>query len=773
MSGTVLDIETKQPIPNAIVKVKGSERYASTDTEGNFKIDRLCSKENTLVISCIGYADSTKEHEHDSAIHFYLTQEVTGLDEVTIQAERHKEKGTETISQVSIGKVEIISNPTQSLASTLSSQQGVTFTSTGTNVQLPVIHGLYGNRILILNNGLKHGFQNWGTDHAPEIDITAANSITLVKGAAGVRYGPEALGGAIIIEPNPLLLNDPLYVSIGMGYQTNGRGYNTNIEVGKGNKNWSYFVNGNYTKIGDRNTPKYNLTNSGKEEKAFSFGVLHHLDRFDFKIYYSFVDQNLALLRSSIASSPDAFIRAINSDEPVIVNPFSYDINEPNQLTQHHLAKAEVNWWYNEAARLTLIGGVQLNKRDEFDVRRNAELPIIDLDLITYDYQLEWKHPEWNNLDGILGIQYFSQNNDNNPGTNTTPFIPNYNTNRFSSFAIESIDFGKNTIEAGIRFDFESNDVRGRETNQDIFRDNYSFSNFTGSLGYVRQLSENSTFRTNIGTAWRTPNVAELFSFGQEGFRTTFGLLRFADTNGQLSTDEVVLLEESTVDSERGYKFINEFKTNKNGNLHNLTVYSHYIENYIFDKPLGVFGTVRGPMPAFIFDQADALFFGADYSWKKEWSEKFSSVFGFSYLWSRNIGDNEPLINQPPITTSFELQWDHGKLWELESSKLTIRPSYTFQQFQAPRTVSPESLVDGSAVITTNSEIFDFIDAPKGYFLLDLTWRFKWKSLNVGITAQNLLNTNYRDYLNEMRYFADEPGRNILFNLNYSFKTKK
>ena len=93
----------------------------------------------------------------------------------------------------------------------------------------------------------------------------------------------------------------------------------------------------------------------------------------------------------------------------------------------------------------------------------------------------------------------------------------------------------------------------------------------------------------------------------------------------------------------------------------------------------------------------------------------------------------------------------------------------TFKQFQAPRTVSVESLVDGSEVITPDSEIFDFIDAPDGYFLLNLSWSFKWKKINGNITGHNLLNTSYRNYLNDLRYFADEPGRNIIFSFNYKF----
>ena len=96
------------------------------------------------------------------------------------------------------------------------------------------------------------------------------------------------------------------------------------------------------------------------------------------------------------------------------------------------------------------------------------------------------------------------------------------------------------------------------------------------------------------------------------------------------------------------------------------------------------------------------------------------------------------------------------------------KPSYTFTQYQAPRTVPPEDLIDGSEIITPESPIFDFKDAPDGYFLLDLSWNFQWKDVQAGFIIKNITNTAYRDYLNEMRLFADEPGRNFLLTLNYT-----
>jgi iron complex outermembrane receptor protein len=776
MKGLILDADTKEALPYVLVYIKGTPHTALSGINGEFHIKDLCNQTNQLIFSCLGYCDTTCHnfHQDNRKPHIYLKKELNTLEEVTIVAKKLTERGTASIAQQTITQELLSADPTQTLASALSDIKGVTFTSKGNNVQLPVIHGLNGNRVLILNNGIKHGFQNWGAGHAPEIDVSNANAVTVLMGAAGVRYGPEALGGVILVEADPLYLNEPFKAKIGTGYQTNGKGYFLNAKIGQGLKKWSYHLGANYTRIGDKHTPDYSLTNSGKEEKSISGGLRYHLDNLDFKVYYSYLNQNLAILRSSIASSGTAFVRAINSTEPVFIAPFSFDINEPNQLTQHHLGKVEVNWWYADDAKLTFRLGSQFNKREEYDVRRNADLPIIDLDLITNDIQLEWKHPSWFGLDGLIGLQAFLQNNDNNPGTGTTPFIPNYNTFRYSAFFIESRKSRKGTFELGIRLDYEYNSVRGRETNQDLFTDKYSFTNLTSSLGYVYQISDNATFRTNFGTAWRTPNMAELYSFGQNSFKTSFGLLRYyTNEDSQLRTDKVTAISESKVNPEKGYKWVNELEIEKKTNTYTLTSYVHYIENFIFDRPLAVIGTIRGPMPVFIFSQTDAMFIGADLTWQKRWSSSLDGNFGISYLLTLNTKKNETLINQPPISTSYKLVWKMKKLWKAESSQISFKPSYTFRQFQAPGTIRPEELIDGSVVITPESEIFDFKDTPSGYFLLDIAWQMKFRNFNTGVSIQNIFNTRYRNSLNEMRYFADEPGINLLFTINYKFKSNQ
>ena len=683
ISGKIIDNETKSPLSDVIVRAisdpqvygnrvlyNSSDKFSISDENGKFLLEDLCAEEDSLIFSRIGYQDTLISLDTDYWT-VSLTEKSVELENVIISDEREKILGAQTMSRQSISLDDRVIDRTSSFASIASEVDGVTFISTGSNVERPVIHGLYGNRVLVLNNYLKHGFQNWGDDHAPEINVSSVDRISVLKGSSGVRFGPEALGGAIIVEPDPMKLSQPYYFNTNFGYQTNGRGTNYSIETGKGYKNLGFNVGLSHIKIGDRHAPSYSLTNSGKEEKGFNIGLHYHLNNFDIKFYYSYVDVNLALLRSSVFHSGNAISRAISSEEPLFIRPFSFDINEPNQLVDHHLAKVNINWWYNENDKLSFVFGRQLNKRKEFDVRRNAEKPIIDLDLITTDLMIDWDHSFSENSDGLLGLHFFNQDNDNNPGTGTTPYIPNYNTNRYSFFLIENLKFGNKQFEIGIRVDNEDYNVRGREVSQKIFRDEHSLTNTTFSVGFENKLSERFSFRTNLGSAWRTPNMAELYSFGSHGFKNSFGLLRYYyNENNKLRTDKVTIMSESLLSPEKSFKFINELDYKSEKNEIKLTLFSNYIMNYVFQRPIGLFGTIRGPMPYFIFDQNDVLFIGSDFTIKREFSKKFNSSLALNYLWSNNLDNNGKLINQPPVRIENNLNFKIDSFWKVDFSEI-------------------------------------------------------------------------------------------------------
>ena len=152
--GSIIDAETKQPIPFATVMIKNTQQGVVADEYGKFLLDKLCGKEYTLVCSSVGYKPVNHHHDahHEEPV-IYMASATSELKSVVVEGEAI----TGDIQSMALDKIdraELATMDTRSLASAIGDIQGVTFISTGSNVQLPVIHGLYGNRILIINNKL-------------------------------------------------------------------------------------------------------------------------------------------------------------------------------------------------------------------------------------------------------------------------------------------------------------------------------------------------------------------------------------------------------------------------------------------------------------------------------------------------------------------------------------------------------------------------------------------------------------------------------------------
>ena len=149
-------------------------------------------------------------------------------------------------------------NSTENLGNVLQKLSGVGTLKTGNNIAKPVIHGMYGSRISIINNGVKMAEQEWGVEHAPNVDINNFEHIDVIKGASALKYGSESIGGAIVLEPGISPKKDTLKGSIGVSGISNGRGIGTDLNLMKSWENgWLVKTGGTYRKLGDLQTPDY------------------------------------------------------------------------------------------------------------------------------------------------------------------------------------------------------------------------------------------------------------------------------------------------------------------------------------------------------------------------------------------------------------------------------------------------------------------------------------------------------------------------------------
>lgn len=778
VSGVIYDISNKLPLPFASVQIKDTKTGTVADDNGNFKLSGLCEQEFDLVFSHIGFKQLIHHHDpHHALSRVFLAPEDVALESIIVEGESLVgDLYSNTVKKLSARKFE--KNQTGSLGDLAAGITGVSVLKTGQNIVKPIIHGLHSNRVLIINGGVRHEFQNWGQEHAPEIDPSLAENISVIKGAGTVRFGPDALGGVLLINPSEMKMVSPLSGEVNLTGSSNGRAGEGSFRLQRGYEKVAFLASGSLVRQGDLHAPDYSLTNTGRSEKSLALGGKYHSSHFDLTAFYSRFDQELGILRGSFTGNLIDLNRAIESEIPQNTLDFSYDINTPKQRVIHDMVKLSGEW-HKENQSFLVQYGFQINQRQEFDIRRgtNNERPAIDLELFSHSLDLEWNHPEWNRWQGMIGIQWVYQDNNNVPGTNTIPFIPNYNNTRLGVFLIESKSFNNNTVEWGLRYDYQTFSVRGRAANNDLFINDFSYQNVSATVGLKKDIKEGHIFRTNIGTGWRPPNVSELYSFGRHQATFEYGLWRYDITeDNEVTANRVLTGQDREVPSEVGIKWVSSYEISQQDWQADLTGYINLIYDYIFTRPAGITQNVRGAFPFFIYDQTNALLMGIDFSGNYRHNKKFRSVFNASLLWARDIGNNENFVGLPPINLGYSLNYSPGDFGIFLHNHFDLDLTYTFEQFQAPRVITIAELLEAKEndvnLFESNDEAFDFLAPPSGYFLADISWGFQVKNipgLHGSLQIRNLLDQSFRTYTDRMRYFADDMGRNFMLSLRYKF----
>ena len=203
--GTVNDADTRSPLAGATVTIVELKKTILTDNQGNYSISGICPGDYTLRIT---HADcqALDFHFHlkeDLVKTFQLSHAENLLKEVVVvgAASVRPEGMTGELK----GK-ELAATRGLSLGESLQRITGVTVLQTGNNIYKPVIQGLHSSRVLILNNGIRQEGQQWGSEHAPEIDPYVANRLTVIKGtffgvqAAARQMVTQGRGGRIVLS---------------------------------------------------------------------------------------------------------------------------------------------------------------------------------------------------------------------------------------------------------------------------------------------------------------------------------------------------------------------------------------------------------------------------------------------------------------------------------------------------------------------------------------------------------------------------------------------
>src|SRR6185312_2810045 len=114
----------------------------------------------------------------------------------------------------------------------IATQPGVTAITTGPGVSKPEVNGLGFNRVLTLFDGARQQDFQWGDEHGIQIDPYAVYSAEIIRGAATLQYGSDAVGGVVSFKSAPLPENGTVQGSVLAEYQTNNGLIGTSADVG-------------------------------------------------------------------------------------------------------------------------------------------------------------------------------------------------------------------------------------------------------------------------------------------------------------------------------------------------------------------------------------------------------------------------------------------------------------------------------------------------------------------------------------------------------------
>lgn len=762
LTGNVSDIEGSVLV-SAVVQVGG--KNAVTDTRGNFTIENLCEGKQTITIRYVGYEDyqAVVLIPHSGVFKIVMKTSSTVLQDVVVKGEAAPTTLTNAISSLTTSALELTSG--KSLGESLRGIPGVSAIQTGPAIFKPVIHGLHSQRVLILNNGIRQEGQQWGIEHAPEVDPFIASEIRVVKGAETVRYGADAIGGVIILDSPPLHKTQRLGGEINTGFFSNNRmGYFSGMFEGgfSGNDKWSWRLQSSVKKGGDFSAPDYTLSNTGLEELNFSASLGFRESDKGIEIYASSFNTEIGILRAAHTGNLNDLDNSIRNERPWFVEDFSFDINNPKQRINHQLLKVSA---YKDVAglgKITLLYGGQYNQRKEFDIRRgeDSNRPSVFMQLFSNVLDLSLDHAKGDHS-GSIGMNVTAKINTNDTeATGVRPLIPDYRQYSGGVFFLEKMRKGNWLFEAGARYDYQFLKAFVFDFEQNLYIPTFHFHYFSGTAGASYYWNDRTRLSSHLGISSRPPHISELYSEGLHHGTATIeeGLMR---PNGELITDAAKINKEVSI------KWINNFQWSLENFSIDFSVFYNYINNYVYLRPTETRLTIRGYFPVFQYQQTDAVLTGVDANWEWSLSKHFEYSGRASYLYGRDISNDDVLIFMPPA------QLEHAVTYRFDTKKVKdiffsfIVPT-GFEQTRAPLTVYPIDVpnYDGD-------KIFDFAPAPSQFTLLNFETGFKLnmneQSLTVSMAVENILNEDYRLYMNRLRYFASEPGRNFIIRLKYHF----
>ena len=775
ISGNIKDEQTKEILSGVLIYINDLKTGATTDKEGNFKLENIKTGTYLFEISLIGYKKSVKRIyiSKDTLVSFLISESVSELNEVVITAvSRSTELKLSPIIIKPIDVGDLNENSSTNLIDALKNVPGLNQITTGAGISKPTIRGLGYNRVISLYNGIRQEGQQWGDEHGIEIDEYSIDRIELVKGPGSMMYGSDGIAGVLnFISPKAPPVGQ-IKTQLISNYQSNNNliGYSLS---NAGNKKGIQWLGRFSNKFAGNYQNKYDgkVYNSGFQEYNGSLFLgltkkwgYSHLNLSTFNSSLNMVEGDRDSLGQFVFATPDGSgstkeVSATSTDLS------GYKIGFPHQQV-YHLRVLSNNYFILRKGTINLDLGFQNNKRKEYGDVLNPNDMALFFDLNTFNYNLRYNLEELKGWETSFGGSGMQQNNYNK---GLEFLIPEYSLFDVGGFVFTQKTFNKITLAGGLRFDNRNINshklildsletpvsVEDSTTNLkfDAFTKNYNSS--SGSIGLSYQINKKSTIKFNLSRGFRAPNIAEISSNGKHE-----GTLKYEYGTADLK-------------SEVSHQIDLAYFLNSDHVTFEFTPFTNFISNYIFSGKLtSAFGgdsilDLTDPTPAYKFTQGDATLIGGEiyldiHPHPFDWLHIENS---FSYVEARqnNQADSTkylPFIPTPKYRGELKAQFKKvGK--NLANFYIKFGVDYFFKQDKVFSAYGTE----------TQTPSYTLLSAGLGANVKAFN---RPNFMSIYISAENLADVAYQSHLSRLKYAPNNPltGRSGVYNMGRNMSLK-
>jgi len=776
LSGNISDKKGKAVI-GAAVLVRPSGNGCVSDNTGFYNIEFLEIGRHTIEISYIGYATIfdtiyIKANKTYDAVIYPLPVK---LDEVVITGDYNMQLKREEPLQLEIVNAAYIQqNMAGSLMKTLSELPGMSQIEIGSGNSKPVIRGLGFNRVLVLENGIRHEGQQWGSDHGLEIDQQAVESVHIIKGPASFLYGSDAVGGVIHIKQNSIpekntadgslnfngrSVNDLWGVSGAVNVRKEAMYFKSRITY---NSYADYRVPADSVSIYSYQWPLKNrrLRNTAGNDKALHLSAGLLKKRLTQRFIFSVVDNESGFFANARGLEP-------RNVDTTLHDKSNRDILLPSQSVKHIKLISQTIYRLQEGS-IEMDAGFQNNFRREFGpYNQHGYMPIALPEVFAGDPSLElWLNKNIYTVNTRYNVPLgeihslttgISGEYQHNKTDGWGFIIPPFAQQSAALYVYDKIKYSdKLTLHAGLRYDAgllkiesykdwfaspvfsTSGDTWGFEavTRSEALQKN--FHNLSWALGFSYH-TEVFSLKTHVGKSFRMPIAKELSTNG-----INYHNFSYERGNSFLETETAYQLDFGITYSCKKSNF-------------ELSPFFNYFPNYIYLTPSYLHDYLYGAgNQIFYYIQNKVVQVGGELLLNQKFSERLTASLNGEYVYARQMSGDKTgftLPFSPPGSLLISLDYKFKNAGFLHEPYLCISSRLTAPQ---NRIVPPEQKTEGYYIFN---------------MLAGGTMQFSKQTINIYFQINNLLNRNYMSHTNYYRLIAlPEAGRNFTIHIQLPFK---